>query len=132
MSERKEAPSKLLDMQVSGVEQASMDDTGKWDFTYWKTAKDKRIKELEAEVLHENDLFIEWRARAEGFETELNAARATIERVHKIPNQLRERCENDWLATACKNAWRADFSKGGMPMGALEAIEYIDAALKQT
>ena len=60
----------------------------------------RRIKELQAEVLHENDLFIEWRARAEGFETEaqdgfaqlaisqreLADAEATIERVKTLPH----------------------------------------------
>ena len=44
----------------------------------------------------------------------IEALEATLERVRKIPDQLRD-----------------DFSKGGMPAGALEAIEYIDTALKQ-
>jgi hypothetical protein len=33
---------------------------------------DPRIEELQTEVLHENDLFIEWRSRAEGYQTRIN------------------------------------------------------------
>ena len=35
----------------------------------------QQAKDLEAEVLHENELFIEWRARAEGLQTQLEAVK---------------------------------------------------------
>jgi hypothetical protein len=44
-----------------------------------------RIKELKAEVLHENDLFIAWRSRAEGYQTLIGELEARLDAILDAP-----------------------------------------------